>query len=342
MCNDKIPVDIIEKYFFIFAGYAKKKSNGILNGGCPVCREDNGKYWTKRARLYYIPENNFIFCHNCNKSWTPIKWIQEVSGMSYHEILEEAKNSDFIFFKQDDTEETTPKFVPTLPHDSINLFDDAQKKFYGSNSIVKLALETIRQRRLDTAANKVPLFISLKDYVHKNRICIPFYDEKNKITFYQSRALLAKDSKMAKYLSKANADKTIFGLNKIDTSIDYLFITEGPIDSMFISKNGISMAGLHSTALQDQSLSKYIGCRKIWILDNQLNNQEVYQKYLDLFKRGESVFLWPKEYKNYKDINEVCIKFNIDSIDYNFFVKHSYQNQDGIVNMNLRRPFSQS
>lgn len=338
--DDHIPVDLTERYFFLYAGYPRRKTNGVLVGGCPVCKEDNYKYWKKKARLYYMPDNDFLFCHNCNKSWKPIYWIKEVSGLSFKEIREEASQLDVMIFRDTPTE-TVAKPYPTLPHDSINLFDLLQVEYYKTNPVVNLALSEIKRRKLDTAINQIPLYISLTDFTHKNRLCIPFYDEKGKIPFYQTRALYPQDAKKAKYLSKMNAEKTIFGLNNIDTNIEYLFITEGPIDSMFISKNGVSMAGLQFTGLQQKTLSKYIGFQTIWILDNQLRNKDVYNKYTELFQRGERVFLWPKEYSKYKDINEICVKLNINFITYDFFIKNSYVKKEGIVKMHLLREFSQ-
>lgn len=335
----KIPNELIEQYFMQYAGYAKRKSDGKLNGGCPICKEDNGKYWGKRARLYFVPETQLLYCHNCNKSWQPITWIKEVSGLSYKEIMSESQRFDCLFNNQPII--IQKKQSPTLPMDSINLFDPVQIKYYENNKIVCDAVQEIKRRRLDTAINKTTLYISLKDYVHKNRICIPFYDSKNKIPFYQTRALYSEDSKFGKYLSKNNSDKTIFGLNKIDSNVPYLFITEGPIDCMFIDKNGISMGGLSVSNIQETMLSKYIGFEKIWILDNQLNNEHVYKKYLQLFERGERVFIWNKLYKNFKDINELCVAIKRDSIGYDFFLKNSYYKKDGLMVLENNKEFSQ-
>ena len=129
--------------------------------------------------------------------------------------------------------------------------------------------------RLDTAINRCDTFyISLDDFLHKNRLCIPFYDSDNKIRFYQTRALFENDERMAKYLSKLNADKTVFGLNKIDPELEYMFVFEGPIDSMFV-KNGISMGGLHVSEHQKDRLNKYILHEKIWVLDNQIKKRHI-------------------------------------------------------------------
>jgi GDP-L-fucose synthase len=61
---------------------------------------------------------------------------------------------------------------------------------------------------LDRAVNRTSnLYISLSDFIHKNRLCIPFYDRNKKVVFYQSRSL---DNTNPKYLGKSGYEKTIF------------------------------------------------------------------------------------------------------------------------------------
>ena len=328
----QLPFNLVEKYFNIYAGQPKKLAKGDLNGGCWHCRE--GKSWGKKQRLWYLPDKDLIYCFNCNMSWSPVNWIKQVSGLNYKEILEEANGFDH-FYSEDAEEVFVPaKKMSTLPLDSINLSDPVQVKYYGDSYVVQEALKIIRERKLDTCANSTELYISLKDYVHKNRICIPFKDSDNKIRFYQTRAIFPNDAIRAKYLSKANSEKTIFGLNKIDPEFEFLLITEGPIDSMFITKNGVSMAGLTVTDHQKSLLCKYITFQKVWILDNQLDNEDVVEKYQKLIDQNERVFIWPEKYKAFKDINELCCKVNLNSIKPEFFIDNSYVGLNATLRLN--------
>jgi hypothetical protein len=321
----QLPYNLIEKYFIQYAGFAKKQSSNKLNGCCWHCREGNS--WGKKHRLWYLPDKNIIHCHNCSTTWTPLNWIKQVSGLSYKEILQESNGFDHFYSDEEDTEIfKKSKNTQTLPTDSINLFDPIQTKYYNDNKIVTDAVNYIKNRKLDTCINKTELYISLKDFIHKNRICIPFKDSDNKIRYYQTRAIYPHDEKDGrKYLSKANSEKTVFGLDKIDPNYEFLFITEGPIDSMFIAKNGTSMAGLKITEHQKSLLSKYINFEKIWILDNQLDNENVLDKYNKLIENNERIFIWPKRYKKFKDINELCCKTNLNQINTDFFINNSYQ-----------------
>lgn len=324
---------IINKFYQYSANVKFHNSSNSYRGCCPCCKE--GTSWGIKTRLNYYVNENFLLCYNCNKTWSPLNWIKEISGMSVKEILQESLEYDHVSIINNEIEPKKPKSNQVLPHDSINLFDEIQMKYYADNYVIQDALDLIKTRRLDTAINKCqPLYISLTDYIHKNRLCIPFRDPDNKIRFFQTRALYKRDEDIAKYLSKLNSDKTIYGLNNIDEKLEYLFILEGPIDAFFI-KNGVSMAGLKISDHQKELLERYFLYKRIWILDNQLENEEVVEKNLELIEQGETVFVWPKNYKPFKDLNEICCKLKIDKIDPNFIIKNSYEGINAKVNLML-------
>jgi len=320
--------DYIVSKFYQYAGYPKyNRLSKAYNGGCPTCRE--GKSWGKKRRLYYVTKKNLVFCHNCGLSVRPIKWIQQVSGMNYAEVLKEsgsARTEPVV-----DVELEKPVTVETLPQDSINLSDSTQVEFYKDNKFVQKALDVIHQRRLDTAVNRPKDFwISLTDRVHRDRLVIPFYDADNKIVHYQSRTLVEKKGWAApKYLSKSNSEKTLFGINNITDKSKYIFITEGPLDACFIS-NGIAVAGITEgkgdtfTDKQKEQLKHFISHEIVWVLDNQRKDQTSKKKTGMLIKQGYKVFLWPKELKRFKDINDACVAHKLDSIAEKFILANTY------------------
>lgn len=322
-----VPVQLIEQYVMRYAGYAKRKQDGVIYAGCPVCKEDNGKYWGKRARLYFIPTNEggYLFCHNCQKNWNPLEWMSEVSGKPKEEILSETDNYSYLFL-----DNTLPDFktqsadLPDLPINSINLSDPFQTSFYSDNYIVKTALKTIKSRKLDTAVNKCDLFISLDDPTHMNRLCIPFKGVSGKTEYYQTRALFKEDEENGKYIGKYGSDKAVFGLNSVDASIGKMFVTEGPIDAMFV-RNGIAMAGLSMTNYQTQQINSIIGCELIWIIDNQFENPDVVKDYQKLIKRGERLFMWGEEFSMFKDINDYCKEHNVNEFPHSLIMSRVYE-----------------
>ena len=326
--------------FYQYAGYPKyNKATKSYYGGCPTCRE--GKSWGKKRRLYYITKKNLIFCHNCGLSVRPVRWIQTVTGMSYVEIMKE--NNQFISpdieYKQEIVEETQIiNKDDTLPEDSINLSDISQISYYKDKEIIKKALATISERRLDKACNRPETFwLSLVDKIHKNRLVIPFHDTANKIIHYQSRTLIESNSNaLPKYLSKQNSEKSLFGINNIDTGKKNIFITEGPLDACFI-KNGIAVAGINEgrgslfTPRQAEQLREFTLLDQIWVLDNQRIDIASKKKTNHLLKTGCKVFIWPAELKNIKDINEICIKHKLNEISHKFILDNTYSGLKGTM-----------
>lgn len=328
-----IPREYILQKFYQFAGYPQfKKHSNTYIAGCPICRE--GKSWGKKRRCIYIVEDNVVCCHNCGWYSDTIKWIQEVSGQTFNEILNESKEFDIlpldVLREKDEPVKIRP--IEDLPKDSINLFDSKQVEFYKDNEVVQDALSLVRRRKIDVAINKPEtLWISLNDRTHKNRIVIPFYNESNNIIFYQSRAIYEKDLKFyPKYLSKINGEKSLYNLNKITSDIDYIFIFEGPIDSFFI-KNGTAVAGIQENSntmfskLQETQLNLFKFHKKIWVLDSQWLDNASRNKTNRLIENGECVFIWPENLgKKYKDVNDLCIDQNKNSLDIDFIVNNSY------------------
>lgn len=329
-----VPVEYTLQKFYQYAGFPKfKKLSNTYVACCPICREGNS--WGKKKRCYYLVDDNKVCCHNCGWYSDTIKWIQEVSGLSFNEILKEAQTFDIIpleVLSENSKEPAKTINIEKLPLDSINIFDSNQKEFFHDNEIISDALKLVKARRIDTAINKPDtLWVSLKDKIHKNRIIIPFYNEINDIIFYQSRLIYDKDAKLyPKYLSKINGEKSLFNVNKISSSLDYIFIFEGPIDSFFV-QNGTAVAGIQENSnntfspIQEQQLLSFKFHKKIWVLDSQWKDQASRNKTAKLIESGETVFIWPENLgKKYKDINDYCIDTKTDSIDPKFFIENSH------------------
>jgi hypothetical protein len=231
------------------------------------------------------------------------------------------------------------KVFPTLPDDSINLFDPLQVAYYKDNGVVRTAMDVITKRRLKTAANAPDaLYVSLKDSIHKDRLVIPFKDSSGQIIFYQSRKMFEHDPK-ASYIGKCNSPKSIAGMDKIDPDLDDVFIFEGPIDSFFV-KNGVAVAGITPghykfTDTQQKQLEELKTFRKIWVLDNQWIDSTARDKTLNLLELGECVFFWPKELGPFKDFNSVCIHYKLDQISPVYITKNTFCGKEGVLKFKM-------
>ena len=311
---------VINKLYAYAYNPSYRKHDGTYNAGCPVCKE--GKSLGKKKRLFYYPESNTFYCFNCSKSWTAYQWVRNVCNLTKEELDYEIATNEYSndIEKKFTVLNFKKKELPDLPYDSINLFDKVQQSFYSKNQDFLKALQYIRDRRLETAVNRSPnLFISLTDVIHKNRICIPFYDRKNKVIFYQTRAI---DKTEPRYLGKQGYDKTLFGIDRVSNDIPYIFIFEGPIDAMFV-KNGVSAAGIKMSEHQENQLSEFPFHKKIWVLDNPKFDETADQKTREMVMKGEKVFKWPLG-MSYKDFNEKCVFEDLDEIDYQIIIDNLY------------------
>ena len=63
----KLPEEYVLTKFFQFAGTPKhNKATNTYMASCPSCME--GKSWNKKRRLYYIPAEDYLYCHNCQRA----------------------------------------------------------------------------------------------------------------------------------------------------------------------------------------------------------------------------------------------------------------------------------
>lgn len=330
-----IPQEYLIHKFYQYAGYPKhKKSTNIYEGGCCICRE--GSSWGRKRRLYYVVKRNRIYCHNCGWSGSAIDWVREVTGYTWAEIYKETEEYDLL--PEMDRDHSVPNMIiPDLPQDCINMFDTQQLRYYKDNRMVKTCLDMIARRRLDTAVNRPKsLYLSLTDKTHKNRLIIPFYNVDGKVSHYQTRRLI--DDSTPKYLSKVNSEKTLFNVDKLNDP-DHVFIFEGPVDSFFV-RNSVAVAGIQDTdslsltSRQQKQLDRYMLSKRVWVLDN---DQTGWNKSYKLMERGECVFVWPSQFRKFKDMNELCMSTGRDEISNEFILKHTHCDMKGLVALRLSR-----
>ena len=330
----KLPEEYIVQKFYQYTGSPRHNSFvRTYQGSCALCRE--GKSWGRKRRCYYIVKKDLIYCHNCGWSGNSIKWIQEVSGLSFKEISEEVR--DYEILPLEDTKAVV-KSSATLPQDCINILDRKQISFYDQDEIVCHITSFIKKRNLFSARYRPKtLWVSLVDYTHKNRLIIPFYNEDGQIVFYQSRSVFS--SQTPKYLSKRNSQASLFNLDNVDCDLDKLFIFEGPIDACFV-KNGISITGIQENSnkcfsgKQEEQLLRYKLLDKIWVLDSQWQDSASNKKTHRLIDQDNTVFIWPEKYgRQFKDFNEMAVGLGINEIPYTFILDNSYTGLKGRLNM---------
>ena len=327
---------VVAKFFEYGRSPSYNRFNGNYQSACPLCMES-----IKKKRCYYLPDTGIVYCHNCGSSLKAFNWIKAVSGASTSDIIAEVKNYDVTIDISKPAEVRPTIQVETLPKDSINLSDDQQCDYYSNNNIFTAANYLVKSRRLDTAVNRPDnLYLSLSDMVHKNRLVIPFVNEKHEIEFYQTRTILNQDNKLKpKYLGKVGSEKTLFNIDKVSSDHDKVYIFEGPLNAFF-TKNSVAVAGITErgrsfTQRQEEQMNTTLRWYdKVWILDSQWVDQASLIKSEVLLKQGEIVFIWPEAIgQKYKDFNDIAIAAKKDEISWEWIERHTYSGLSGIVKM---------
>jgi len=341
---NNLPETYVVNNFYSYAGFPtyNRHDNNYI-GCCPVCREGNS--WGRKKRLYYFPHQNYLYCHNCGESWNPADWIKEVSDKDNCDILNEVKSEEYpidLMFNDDDFVVEHENNDP-IPEDSIDLTDKQQVLYYKDEKVVLEAIKFIRNRRLNTAINKPDAYyLSLVDKIHKNRLCIPFKDVNGNIIHYQTRELPNYKSfdGSPNYLSKKYSDKSLFNIDKVDPNLDNIYITEGPIDAMFV-KNGIANCGITKKGrefndFQRKQIESFWMCDIVWVLDSQWIDNTSLEATEKMIEKGYKVFIWPKELgTKVKDINELCMKKQLDEFPQKILQKYTFEGLSAQMELSL-------
>lgn len=340
--NNDIPKEYVIKKFFEL-GFFAQYNPGVDNYSCscPICREGNTGIG-KAKRCFYLIDKDIIYCHRCGWSSKPLKWIKEVSGLTNFQIFKEIKENDYDYIDLNNFEQKsilTEDFLEdtNLPKDPIDLCDIKQLIYYKKNPIVKNVLRYIKNRNLFKAVNRPDhWFTTIKDPIHYGRLIIPYYDEHNKVNFYQSRDITGTSN--IRYLSKLKGVKSVFNLGNIDYNLENYFIFEGPIDACFV-QNGVAIGGINAgsnlfSGIQEEQLEKIIFLNRIWVLDSQYTDQASKEKSEILLQQGEQIFLWPRDIGTlYKDFNELCLAKELNKIEEQFILDNTVSGKVGLLKL---------
>jgi hypothetical protein len=126
------------------------------------------------------------------------------------------------------------------------------------------------------------------------RLIIPFYDTTGNLFAFQGRAF---GNEQPKYLT-IKLDETkqkVYGLERVNFQ-KHIYITEGPIDSLFID-NCLAAAGADLTLKTNPDNVTYI-------FDNEPRNKEIVKRMYKIIDNNYNVFIWPESIQS-KDINDL-------------------------------------
>ena len=260
-------------------GRFSKKKDDLYNFRCPLCGDSQKNKLKARGFVYRKQNDYFYMCHNCGISTTFYNFLKQVDGQLLKEYqLERYKNGETgnnnypkPEFKEFKTEKPTFKKALELP--SIDSLPEAHfAKNYVSQRRIPENLYSQLYYAEDFAAFIQSLGIE-KEGLYKNdkRLVIPFYNKEKTLVAIQGRSL--GESKLRYITLKLHDDnKKVYGLDRANTE-SMVYVTEGPIDSMFIE---------NAVATADSNLESITDCvdksKVVLVFDNEPRNKEIVSK----------------------------------------------------------------
>lgn len=289
----------------------KRKKQDSYNFRCPICGDSKKNKYKARGWVYPKDNKLLFHCFNCDVTLSFPKLLKAVDPVLHDEfnrekILSEAEG------KKDHEEFVEkmkkPKFVSDTALKNLSKISQLNADHPAKKYIISRKIPNFYHSQLFFAPKFahwvntiVPDKFDLTKTKDSARIIIPFIDEDKKLFGFQGRALDPKDS--IRYITiMLNEQPKVYGMNNIDRT-DRIYITEGPIDSMFL-RNGIAMAG--GDFINDLNALGLDKDKTTIVYDNEPRNKDTIKRIEKSIDHGYSVCIWP-DYLPYKDINEMIL-----------------------------------
>jgi len=292
----------------------KKKTDYLFNFRCPHCGDSQKSKTKARAYLYRVKNDMFFKCHNCGQGQNLANFIKFVDPKLYESYLLERYKKSAPATPKPKFDFKPTKFTNQTPIDDLksikDLPEDHPARLYCVNRKIpeKYFDKLFLSDKFMTLVNEVKpnTYKITKDHP---RLIIPFYDTTGKIFAFQGRAFGKEQPKYLTIKLDENKQK-VYGLDKVSFQKP-IYITEGPIDSLFID-NCLAAGGA------DLFLKNKIPNENItYIFDNEPRNKEIVKRMYKVIEQDFNVVIWPEDLQ-LKDVNDMIMsgltKFELQDI----------------------------
>ena len=281
----------------------KKKTDYLFNFRCPHCGDSQKSKTKARAYLYRVKNDMFFKCHNCGQGQNLANFIKFVDPKLYESYLLERYKKSAPATPKPKFDFKPTKFVDQTPIDDLksikDLPEDHPARLYCDNRKIpeKCFDKLFLSDKFMTLVNEVKpnTYKVIKDHP---RLIIPFYDTTGKVFAFQGRAFGKEQPKYLTIKLDENKQK-VYGLDKVNFQ-QPIYITEGPIDSLFID-NCLAAGGA------DLFLKNKIPNENItYIFDNEPRNKEIVKRMYKVIEQDFNVVIWPEDLQ-LKDVNDMIM-----------------------------------
>ena len=281
----------------------KKKTDYLFNFRCPHCGDSQKSKTKARAYLYRVKNDMFFKCHNCGQGQNLANFIKFIDPKLYEQYLLERYKKSAPATPKPKFDFKPTKFTNQTPIDDLksikDLPEDHPARLYCMNRKIpeKYFDKLFLSDKFMTLVNEVKpnTYKITKDHP---RLIIPFYDTTGKVFAFQGRAFGKEQPKYLTIKLDENKQK-VYGLDKINFQ-QPIYITEGPIDSLFID-NCLAAGGA------DLFLKNKIPNEQItYIFDNEPRNKEIVNRMYKVIEQDFNVVIWPEDLQ-LKDVNDMIM-----------------------------------
>ena len=281
----------------------KKKTDYLFNFRCPHCGDSQKSKTKARAYLYRVKNDMFFKCHNCGQGQNLANFIKFVDPKLYEQYLLERYKKSAPATPRPKFDFKPTKFQNQTPIDDLksikDLPEDHPARLYCDNRKIpeKYFDKLFLSDKFMTLVNEVKpnTYKITKDHP---RLIIPFYDTTGKVFAFQGRAFGKEQPKYLTIKLDENKQK-VYGLDKVNFQKP-IYITEGPIDSLFID-NCLAAGGA------DLFLKNKIPNENItYIFDNEPRNKEIVKRMYKVIEQDFNVVIWPEDLQ-LKDVNDMIM-----------------------------------
>jgi hypothetical protein len=319
---------IDKKYVNLVSGSLERfkwKKDSIATCRCFKCG-DSKKNKAKTRGYFFEHKGNYVYkCHNCGFSCNLYSVLESISPSLCKEYAFE------VFKEKNPKQEIKPKQEKRTPiftdlGTRLDLLNEDHKavKYVQSRKIPK---EKYSNFYYSSDFSKIMQSFGKESGNKEARLVIPFYDQMGLLIGVQGRSFQEnqidqknrKENEGIRYitLKKEGQERLWYNLDKVNPN-ETVYVTEGPIDSMFIP-NAVAMQG---AGWLETLPDKLIKSKVVFIFDNEPRNAEIVSligKYIDA---GRNVVVWPEEI-NKKDINDMILAYG-ESITIKLIINNVY------------------
>ena len=294
----------------------KRKSDRVYNFRCPFCGDSQRNKIKARGYLFEKSGGLIFKCHNCDIGTNVGKLIDLVDpSLSKAYRLESFRDKNmsegdtFFIPREEEAVVEKPKIIldemlprlDQLPahHRAVEYVKARQipkerwdDLYYARDFKVLEALNPAYEGRLAS----------------DERLVIPFRREDGLLTGVTGRAM--GNSSLRYATIRITDDPLVYGLERAKRG-KTIYVTEGPIDSMFLD-NAIAAGGTDFS----RALYNVNGENVVLIFDNQPRNKQVVKRVETFAQRGYAMVIWNSNW-TYKDINDAVLSgCSVSEIEY--------------------------